>query len=891
MKQFFPVFILILLSVGIQAQQYTVNGNAVQNNCHCYTLTQAQNNQSGSVWNNFKIDLTQPFDFTFDVQLGCTDGNGADGIAFILQPISTSVGTAGSGLGFGGVSPSIGITLDTYQNSSPDNDPFYDHIAIQTNGVLNHAIAANNLAGPIQISSSSDNVEDCNWHLLRVRWDAANKTYEAYFDGVLRVSVVKDLVNDIFAGNPLVYWGFTGSTGGLNNLQQFCTTLKPGIKSLATQKKCINEPITFYDSTQSFAPIIKRYWNFGDGSPIDSVNLNPVHVYTAAGDYTVTLTVIGTDGCVEVQTQQVRIGSKPIASFTYLDSCVSNQINFNSLASATVGTINQWYWDFDNGSTATSPNAVTSYPSGGIKNIRFAVVSAEGCASDTLVRPIKIWERPSVDFTFTDSVCLGTPTQFFDNTVSPSGPVTNWLWNIDGQVINTQNLTYTFTTAGSHTVTHGATATGSAGCMGVKVKDVFVVGKPIAAFTIAPVLCQAAPIAFTDSSYTTDGTTLQQWQWFTSSGQSALVQNPSFTFANAGNDTIQLLVQNSRGCYSDTIKKPVAINPKPVAKFGITGPLCAGKPLLFADSTTLANGSIASWYWQFSNGATSAQQSTTQNFPLGPQLAQLAVTSNMGCKSDTASLNFTIKPKPLVSFSFANGCVKDTIRFSATANTPINAWIWNYGDGSIGATPQTNYVYGVAGTYPVTLLAKDTAGCFSDTLKRDIIISGTNASAGVDVVAASGQPVQLQASGGVLYLWTPATGLSNPTIANPIATLGQTTTYTVTAFTAQGCASSDQVTVYVYKGPDIYVPNAFSPNGDGRNDVFRAIPVGITQFESLSVFNRYGQKIFFTSNASFGWDGTWQNKKQGQGTYVWMVSGIDFNGQRIFKKGTVLLIR
>jgi gliding motility-associated-like protein len=891
MKQFLLFFLLVVVSATIQAQQYTVNGNATQNNCHCYTLTPAQNNQSGSVWNNFKIDLTQPFDFTFDVQLGCVDANGADGIAFILQPISTAVGTGGGGMGFAGVTPSVGVTLDTYQNSSPDNDPFYDHIAIQTNGVGNHAIAANNLAGPVPISSTSNDVEDCNWHQLRVKWDAASKTYEAYFDGVLRVSAVKDFVADIFGGNPLVYWGFTGATGGLFNLQQFCTTLKPGIKSLASQKRCVNEPITFYDSTLSFAPIIKRYWNFGDGSPIDSMNLNPVHVYTVAGDYTVTLTVIGTDGCVEVQTQQVRIGSKPLAAFTYLDSCVTNQIQFNSTASATVGSINQWYWDFDNGSTATSSNPVTSYPSGGIKNIRLAVTSTEGCLSDTLVQPIKIWERPNTDFTFTDSVCLGTPMQFFDNTVSPSGPVTAWLWQIDGQNFTTQNLTYTFTTAGSHTVTHGASATGSAGCMGLQPKTVFVVAKPIAAFTIAPLLCQAAPIAFTDSSYTTDGTTLQQWQWFTGSGQSSLVQNPNFIFANAGNDTIKLIVQNNRGCYSDTVKKAIAINPKPVAKLGITGSLCSDKPLLFSDSTTIANGSITGWYWQFSNGANSTQQNTTQNFPAGPQLAQLAVTSSAGCKSDTASLGFTVKPKPLVNFSFNNGCVKDTIRFGATANTPINAWVWNYGDGAIGSTQQTNYVYGIAGTYPITLYVRDTAGCFSDTLKRDIIISGTNASAGVDVVAAEGQPVQMQAGGGILYQWTPTTGLSNPAIANPIATLSQTTTYTVTAYTAQGCSSSDQVTVFVYKGPDIYVPNAFSPNGDGRNDVFRAIPVGITQFESLSVFNRYGQKIFFTTNASFGWDGTWQGKKQGQGTYVWMVSGIDFRGQKIFKKGTVLLIR
>ena len=125
--------------------QYTLNGNATQDNCHCYTLTQNVNTQQGSVWNNTKIDLSQSFDFTFQVFLGCSDFFGADGIAFVLQPISTSVGTSGGGMGYEGITPSVAVTLDTYQNSSPDNDPFYDHVAIQLNGNINHNNAATTL--------------------------------------------------------------------------------------------------------------------------------------------------------------------------------------------------------------------------------------------------------------------------------------------------------------------------------------------------------------------------------------------------------------------------------------------------------------------------------------------------------------------------------------------------------------------------------------------------------------------------------------------------------------------------------------------------------------------------------------------------------------------------
>lgn len=879
------------MAVSTTAQQYTVNGSAVQNNCHCYTLTPAVGNQSGSVWNNFRIDLTQSFNFTFDVRLGCQDANGADGIVFMLQPISTSIGSSGGGLGFGGISPSIGITLDTYQNVSPDNDPVYDHIAIQANGDITHINPANNLAGPVPISSTSDNVEDCNWHTLQVKWDATTKTYEAYFDGVLRVSIVKDIVADIFGGNSMVYWGFTGSTGGLNNEQQFCTTLKPGIKSLTPQKRCVNEAVTFYDSTLSFAPVVKRYWNFGDGSDIDSVSLNPVHTYTTAGDYTVTLTVLGTDGCTEVLTLPVRIGSKPLPSFTYNDSCMANPIRFFNTSTVAVGTINGVYWDLGNGNISTDFNPQTSYPNFGNQTIRLAVKTLEGCLSDTLDRIIRIRERPTVDFTFTDSVCLGSPMQFFDHTITNDGPVVNWLWNMDGQAFNTQNHTYTFTTPGPHTVLHGATITGSTGCLGIKDKVVFVVNKPTAYFKGNQQVCQLGTILPIDSSYTTDGTTLQQWQWNSSNGQASTQQNPSFTYTNAGTDTVKLVVQNSRGCFSDTFKRVITINERPIAKPGILSGLCENKAFQFADSSTVSNGSITGWSWIFSNGNTSTAQNPAQGFAPGSGNAQLIVTSSAGCQSDPANRPFVVKSKPLISFSFANGCIKDTIRFSATTNTPINAWVWNYGDGAIGSTQNTTYVYGIPNTYPVTLTARDMEGCFSDTLKRDIIIAGSNANAGVDVVAATGQPIQLQAGGGILYQWSPAIGLSDPSIANPIATLNQTTTYTVTAFTPLGCSSTDQVTVIVYKGPDIYVPNAFTPNADGRNDIFRAIPVGITQFESLSVFNRYGQKIFFTSNASFGWDGTWQNKKQPQGSYAWMVSGINFKGERIFKKGSVLLIR
>src|SRR5215467_4707777 len=121
LNYFFPFLIIIFIS-KLSTAQYILNGSATQNGCNCYTLTNEIRNESGSVWNSSKIDLTNSFDFYFNVYLGCIDSTGADGIAFILQPISTSIGAIGEGLGFEGVSPSLGISLDTWQNLRR-NDP------------------------------------------------------------------------------------------------------------------------------------------------------------------------------------------------------------------------------------------------------------------------------------------------------------------------------------------------------------------------------------------------------------------------------------------------------------------------------------------------------------------------------------------------------------------------------------------------------------------------------------------------------------------------------------------------------------------------------------------------------------------------------------------------
>lgn len=629
-------------SIQAQVTPYHLNGDAYKEDCNCYTLTPAEDNKSGSIWNINKIDLTQSFDFKFNVYLGCVDTDGADGIVFVLQAISTSIGTLGGGIGYQGVTPSIGITIDTWQNSN-NNDPPFDHIAIHRNGDIDH-FSPNNLAGPIAALAGNDNIEDCKWHTLRVVWDAGLKTLQADIDGVERAKTTIDLVSNVFNGDPKVFWGFTGATGGSNNHQRICTSLNPGFRLPADQQTCYPTPVQFVDSSASFGSIVKWYWDFGDGLSDSIHQIPPPHVYPAPGNYQVTLKILGNNGCI----------------------------------------------------------------------------------SDTFKRTITMGSKPVADFTHTPTIaCQNTPVNFKDVSQVQYGSVNKWLWDIHGQISS--------------------------------------------------------------------------------------IQNPTFTSSSPGIFPVKLKVTTKEGCVSDFSTQSVQINPIPLVDFA-TKDICA----------------------------------------------------------DTAAILLAINQDLTIT---------------------IRQWNWQFGDGQNGDGKVVQHVYSKGGVYNIALVGTAENGCSSVPVNKPITVYKTRAFAGYDTIAAQNQSITLQASGEGLFSWSPATGLSDPTILNPVVTLQKDAVYTLTAYTTAGCINSDTIRIKVYKGPAFYVPNAFTPNGDEKNDRFRCLAVGMASVDFFNVYNRYGQLVFSSGSYQPGWDGTVRGVKQPSGTYIWMVRGKDFSGNAHFKKGTVTLIR
>ncbi len=302
------LFLLLTISKIALAQTYIVNGNAVNQGNGCYTVTPAINFQNGTLWYTEQLNLNEPFDIQFFMNFGANDANGADGMVFVLQQQGVNaIGINGSGMGYQGFNPSFGVEFDTYSNNADPftgqnmNDPLFDHVAFLKNGDVNH-ISANNLAGPVQASTTSTNIEDNQQHVVRLVWDPSINSMTLFFDCQQRLNRIINLQNEIFTNSPLVYFGFTGSTGGFNNLQSVClnTNILPS-----------NETITICEggSVQLSAGGDSNFtFNWSPNIAIDDVTSQTP---TVTPSQTTTYTVEYTDLCNNVFTREFEIIVEP----------------------------------------------------------------------------------------------------------------------------------------------------------------------------------------------------------------------------------------------------------------------------------------------------------------------------------------------------------------------------------------------------------------------------------------------------------------------------------------------------------------------------------------------------------------------------------------------------
>jgi gliding motility-associated-like protein len=191
------------------------------------------------------------------------------------------------------------------------------------------------------------------------------------------------------------------------------------------------------------------------------------------------------------------------------------------------------------------------------------------------------------------------------------------------------------------------------------------------------------------------------------------------------------------------------------------------------------------------------------------------------------------------------------------------------------------------------IVVSDSVWCY-DTLKANIKIlplPDVRILNEDDTVVKYGQSFQLLATGARLYNWSNVSSLNNPNISYPIARPTEDTKYIVGGIATNGCRAFDTLHVIVDKRDNLFVPSAFSPNGDGKNDVFKITNLSFQRIMEFRVFNRWGQEVYSTNDSRAGWDGNWGGVPQGMGTYTYLIRVAYPDGFVETYKGETTLIR
>ena len=557
-------------------------------------------------------------------------------------------------------------------------------------------------------------------------------------------------------------------------------------------------------------------------------------------------------------------------------------------------TIISYFWDFgvaslkNDTSTQATPtfDYLKSGKDSGTYTVKLVVASSGGCKDSATAR-VNIFPGFKPGFKVVGT-CYLNNYQFIDTTFTQYGVVNSWRWDLGDSTTladtsRSQDTVWKYTSPVSSTKIK-LVVTNNKGCIDSITQQLAVLDKPVIKLGFKDTLiCSNDTLAL--SASIVSGTVV--WTPSTGPNKTRILNNSSLTPLVFPHDTTRYYVTvNDNGC-SNTDSLTVNVLQFISVDAGRDTGIC------LKDSYRLQTVSDAlSYQWKSSTGEIIQNIKNPVVTPLSN--TKYFVVANLGKCQANDSVVIKVSPYPVAvvgndtTICFGN-------RIKLTGRVVGSVFYWSPTNSLINENSLTP-IAGPSKTTMYILTASDTIGCpkpVSDTVLVTVV-PPINAYAGKDTTILPNQSVQMNASGGTNYLWSPATGLSATDIPNPIVNLGNgidSVNYTVTVSTS-GCSATDQVFVRVYKNaPDILVPSAFTPNGDGKNDVARPIVIGITKLTYFTIFNRIGEPVFSTTEIGKGWDGIYKNIPQPSGTYVYETQGIDYLGQVVFRKGTIVLIR
>ena len=643
-------------------------------------------------------------------------------------------------------------------------------------------------------------------------------------------------------------------------------------------------------------------WDFGDGT-VQNYTAGPFqHVYVNEGTYTVKLKITDASGCADsLSLPNLVTATDPVPGFTSTDTltCPGATVNFiNTSAAVNFTSI----WDFGDGTTSLIASPTHAYAAPGVYTVKLNITDQYGCPDSIIKTSFVKVDQPVAAFTVNDSISSCTPFEVkFKNS---STYFTSVLWKFgDGSIsLEPDSATHYYGQAG--TFQSSLIVTSPGGCTDTAYHTIAVYDTVGSFINYTPLGgCSPQPVAFTAF---TPGPVNYLWDFGDGNTDTTTTPAANHIYNSFGDYVPVVIMQDPSGCLIPVSGIDTIHITGSTSKFGVnTNLLCDSGYVNFIDSTTF-NDPITNWNWNFGDGTTSTVQNPVHNY-VSPGLytVSLNTITQAGCSS-TATLPDLIKVvlSPDITITGDSiACVFSSMTQQGVilrADTSAINWSWNFPNGNTSSAqnPPAN-IYTTPGNFSITAIATNSSGC-SDTAIKNIIVNPLPASdmpGTITVMAGNSLTIPATYSPNTAtWNWTPTNGLSCTACAQPVVTPRFNTTYTVSFVDSNGCRNTDTINVVVVcTDGNIFIPNTFSPNRDGSNDIFYPRGKGIDRIQVLRIFNRWGEIVFEKSNfpvndAGYGWDGSYKGKEPQPGVYVYQVELYCINGDLIKFTGNVALI-
>ncbi len=645
-------------------------------------------------------------------------------------------------------------------------------------------------------------------------------------------------------------------------------------------------PLTVTFANQNL-PSVTASWDFGDGTT-GSGN-NTTHTYTLPGSYTVTLTVTVPGGCTYISTQVVTVNG-PQGSLAYTSGyhCSPNTVRLEATGTGYTDIT----WDFGDGQTLTTTQLVVfhQYQNPGVYLPSVSFNNAAGC-----IFPVNGTDSIRIDkvdagFTTSISQVCGNTRVIFTDTSHIFYGISNVQWNFgDGQTGSGSQVTHDYTASGTYPVQ--MIITGNSGCADTIELQLVVQVNTIPDVQISgpSTACTGEPVIFTGQVTSIDPVGILDWS--ISNGVTATGADLNYTFATSGIFTIRFIAGTTSGCY-DTTYHNITVNPSPIVTASADGTICLG------NNVPLNAAGALNYQWAPSAGLSCTTCPDPVATPTITTPYTVTGTNSFGCSDIEEVIITVIQPLNMTVSPSDSICIGESLQLVASGAATYQ---WSPAAGLSAtdisnpvATPQQTTIYRVVGY--------DGFNCFTDTA---FVLVGVGQyptiDLGPDLTLATGtiHPLNSTVTNGPVgtWMWTPSTDLSCNTCPLPSAFIKKDITYIVNIENVYGCAASDTINIKVFcEESQVFIPNAFTPDGDGINDILMVRGKGIVSVRSFRIFNRWGEVVFEKANfapnlPAFGWDGRIKGVVGPPDVFVYTADVVCENGQSFIYKGNVSILK